>query len=109
VADKPTNPYANAKRASDYDTGIGDPLDKITGQEVALLRYSISERAMRGETKTFVEMFIDVNLDGTEKMYHAWSESLAEKLARIPTDDLPVLITFDRVATSGGFKVWTFE
>lgn len=101
--------YKDAKRASQYDTGIGDPLDKIADQEVALISYSISERAMRGETKTFVEMHIDVQKNGESKMFHAWSDSLAEKLARIPTEDLPVLITFNRVATSGGFKVWTFE
>lgn len=110
MADKATpNPYANAKRGADFDTGIGDSLDKIAGQEVALLSYSISERSMRGEPRTFVEMQLDVNLDGEARTYHAWSDSLAEKLSRIPTTELPVILTFDRVATSGGFRVWTFS
>ena len=103
------NPYANAKHAADYDTGIGDSLEKIADREVALLSYSVGERSMRGETRTFVEMQLDVDLNGESRTYHAWSDSMAEKLSRIPAGDLPVLITFTRVATAGGFRVWTFS
>ena len=96
-------------RATDHVKGIGESLETIQNRDVLLRTFSISERSMRGDKKTFVSMQISEldNLD-VVKDCHAWSESLADKLAEIPDSALPVVINFTRVATSGGFRVWTF-
>ena len=101
-------------KASDYNVGIGDTLDKIADAEVLLINADISERPMRGEKKGFVSLRIvteptvwDGNPSGV-RLFHAWSDSLAEKLSDIPANAYPVLITFTRVQTAAGFRVWTF-
>jgi hypothetical protein len=103
-------------KASDFNVGIGDTLDKIADTEVLLLDCSISQRAMRGEQKGFVSLNIvadvehwDGNRETGSRLFHAWSDSLAEKLKDIPANAYPVLITFTRVQTAAGFRVWTFE
>jgi hypothetical protein len=108
-----TSPY---RRASEFATGIGDTLDKIADKDVLLVGYNVSQRSIRGEPRSFVLLRLWTNdpndYDGNPEsasLYHAWSESLAEKLADIPENALPVLIRFTRVATSGGFRVWSFE
>lgn len=102
-------------KASDYNLGIGDTLDKIADTEVLLVNAEIGERAMRGEKKGFVSLSIVTdpeNWNGDPnavRLFHAWSDSLAEKLRDIPANAYPVLITFTRVQTAAGFRVWTFE
>lgn len=99
------------KRASDIVQGIGDNLEKIADTDVLLCSYAIQERTMRNENRTFVKMSIaiDPSKPDVRKDFHAWSDSLAEKLSEIPNSDLPVLIKFIRVPTTAGFRVWTFE
>ena len=96
-------------RATEYVKGIGESLEKIQNRDVLLKSFQITERPMRGEKKVYVSMQIS-EVDGLDTVteYHAWSESLADKLAEIPDSALPVLVSFQRVATSGGFRVWTF-
>lgn len=102
-------------RASDYNVGIGETLDRIADTEVLLINAEISERAMRGEKKGFVSLNIVPDPDGWNgepegvRLFHAWSDSLAEKLSDIPANAYPVLITFTKVQTAAGFRVWTFE
>jgi O-succinylbenzoate synthase len=98
------------KRAAEFVEGIGDNLDTLQGRDVLLVSFEVGERAMRGEKKPFVAMSI-AELDDAENptLYHAWSESLAIKLHDIPQDELPLLVNFKRVSTTGGFRVWTFE
>jgi hypothetical protein len=102
-------------RASDFNVGIGDTLDKIADTEVLLLSFDVKDRAMRGEDRKFCSLQIVYDPDGWDgdrskaHLHHAWSDSLAEKLADIPVNALPVLITFKRVQTAAGFRVWTFE
>ncbi len=104
-----TTPAAQYQRASTFAKGIGDNLDAIQNRDVVLRDYSVSERPMRGETATFVSLEIS-EVDGDEvKTYHAWSDSLAQKVNEIPKNALPLLIKFQRVNTSAGFRVWTFE
>ncbi len=104
------------RRAGEYDT-FGKSLESLLDRDVILRYYSVSERSLRDrDTKekadrTFVIVRVNEMNDeeGTPVMYHAWSEDLADKLAQIPHDDLPVIIKFLRIATAGGFKVYTFE
>lgn len=117
MADKTT--YA---RASEHVKGIGESLEKIAEKDVLLHSFTVSERSMRGEPRTFVAMQISTIDDpANQQMFHAWSDSLAEKLSDLPgarSDDNgerttiltePLLIAFERVATSGGFRVWSFK
>lgn len=103
-------------RATDYVEGIGAGLESIQNNDVLLAKVRIQERDMRGEKRTFVLMDIATDIEAydpekedTTKLYHAWSDSLAEKLAEIPEDKFPLILKFVRVPTAGGFKVWTFE
>ena len=105
------------KRAQDFDQ-FGAGLDTLIGRDVLLTRYSVSERAITDrETKergdrTFVTIYVqelnDGVGDGKDVVYHAWSEPLANKLAQIPDDELPVLIEFMKVAGAQG-NVWSFR
>lgn len=98
------------ERATAYVEGIGDKLDLLQGRDVIVHRVSIAERSMRGEMKAFVELQIaEVNEPDTISTYHAWSESLAQKFSEIPVDKFPVIAKFGKVATAGGFQVWSFE
>lgn len=98
------------KRAADYVVGIGDNLDRIAGHDVLLVDYQIGDRNMRGETRKFVSLDIATVSDPANvQRFHAWSDSLGEKLVDVPQDALPVLIKFVRVPTAGGYKVWSFE
>jgi hypothetical protein len=117
VADKPTY-----ERASQYVKGIGESLEKIDGRDMLLHSYSVSQRPMRGEAKTFVALNLST-VDDPEniQLFHAWSDSLADKLNDLPSERTdedetrnyalpkPLLVQFKRVSTSGGFRVWTFE
>lgn len=104
------NTKSQYRRATEYVEGIGSNLESIANVDVILRKVSINERDMRGEKRTFVLMQISP-MDNEEEvnLFHAWSDSLAEKLSEIPEDAFPVVVKFTRVATSGGFRVWTFE
>lgn len=117
MADKPS--YG---RASDHVKGIGEGLEKVANTDMLLHSFEISKRSMRGEDKTFVGMQLSTVSDPDNKvLFHAWSDSLADKLRDLPAersdeDEVstfilaePLLIKFGKVATSGGFKVWSFE
>lgn len=117
MADKPTY-----ERASAYVKGIGESLEKIDGTDMLVHSFSISKRSMRGEPKTFVALNLSTVSDPANiQLFHAWSDSLADKLVDLPAtrDDEdnvsvytltnPLVLTFKRVPTAGGFRVWTFE
>ena len=119
------------KRAGQFAPGIGGNLDTIANNDVLLVRYSIDERPLNRrkegdpepeetpnptkgrvtELATIVFMTIALNPDKPDetKLFHAWSDDLAGKLAQIPTEELPLLIKFSKVRTGGGYNVWTFE
>jgi hypothetical protein len=116
ATDKSNAPTAY-KRAQDYDQ-FGASLDSLIGRDVLLVRYSVSERPItdretkeRGD-KTFVTIYVQELKDGipsgTDVVYHAWSAPIADKLAQIPNDELPVLIEFMKVAGANG-NVWSFK
>jgi hypothetical protein len=103
------------RRASDFDT-FGKNLDSLLDRDVILRKYSVSERSItdretkeRGE-RVFVNLWINElnDPDSDPKVYHAWSEPLANKLAQVPDDALPVLIRFLKVPGAQG-NVLTFE
>lgn len=97
------------QRASTFSKGIGASLESIQNRDVLLRGYEISERPMRGESTTFVAIQVSEVGDEEVQDFHAWSDSLAEKLKEVPLDALPLLIKFTRVQTGGGYRVWTFE
>jgi len=98
------------ERAADKIEGIGKTLDSLNGQDVLLHDFSITERSMRGDTKTFVSLTISkINTPDEVETYHAWSESLAEKVAQLDKDELPMIASFVKSTTAGGFRVWTIE
>jgi hypothetical protein len=99
------------RRASDLIEGIGANLDSIQDKDVLLKGFTIQERNMPNETRTLLMLEIapDVTKPDETKWYHAWSDSLANKLAEIPSDALPVIIKFTRMTTKSGFRVWSFE
>jgi hypothetical protein len=101
---------ATYSRAADKIEGIGDKLDLIQGRDMLLHDFAISERSMRGEDKTFVALTLsEVNTPDEVKHYHAWSESLAEKVAQLDKDDLPMVAQFVKITTAGGFQVWSIQ
>ncbi len=98
------------ERVAKYVTGIGESLEKITGTDVLLHSFEVSKRSMRGDAKTFVSMQIST-VDDPDNLiqFHAWSDSLSEKLGDLPDGVLPALVKFVRVATAGGYRVWSIE
>ena len=98
-------------RATEYVKGIGDNLDTFQGRDLLLRRFSISERPMKGKETAFVAMVVsefEAGIPSDElNEVHAWSRSLADKLAEIPESALPVVVSFVKVPTSSGFKVWS--
>ena len=104
------------RRASEFDN-FGKSLEAILDRDVILRRYSVQERNLRDrETgdkaeRTFVVVYVNEtdNAEVTPIVYHAWSDDLANKLAEIPDDALPVLIKFVRITTGGGYKVYSYE
>lgn len=125
-----TETKSQYRRAGEVSPGIGENLDTILNKDVLLIRYSISERMLNrrageqnadeeddsttpsgAQLSTIVMLTIALDIDKPDdtKLFHAWSDSLAEKLAPINDEDLPLLIKFMRAPTSSGFKVLTFE
>ena len=114
ATDKVASPY---RRASDIVQGIGENLKSIAGRDVLLTAYSVDQRAMTDSVtkekadRTIVLLQVAVNIDNPDEIttFHAWSESLAEKLGELTPETLPVIINFDRVQTRAGFDVWSFS
>ncbi len=105
------NPAARAyKRVGDYDRTFGESLDAIEGQEVFIHDFSVGMREMTREGETgdrpFTTVEVSTEPEGPTKVYHTWSESIAEKMGGIPKDDLPVVAVFKRVTTGRGREVW---
>jgi hypothetical protein len=93
------------KRASEFSKGIGGNLDTILGKDVTVVRTSIDQRNFDGELSTIVLIELE---DGS--LYHAWSDSLAQKIAEIPHDAYPLVFKFIRVPTRRpGQTVISFE
>ena len=92
------------KRASSLVPGIGQSLDKILGQDVIVEKVWIGDRSMDGEQRTIVLITL---ADGS--LFHAWSDSLAEKIAEIPSAEFPLTFKFVKATTRRGFSVLTFE
>jgi hypothetical protein len=82
------------KRASTFAPGIGKNLTDILDTDVIVTKVSITERNFEGEPRPCVMITLE---DGT--LYHAWSESLADKIAEIPLEEYPLTFKFVRVAT----------
>lgn len=102
-----TTPF---RRASEYAKGIGEGLESIQNRDVLVREYDVSERPMRGDMATFVSLKIsELDQLDTVTEYHAWSESLANKLNEVPESAFPVVANFKRVSTGAGFRVWTFD
>lgn len=98
------------KRVGDYDRTFGESLDAIEGQEVFIIDFSVGSREMTrdGETgdRPFTTVEVATEPDGPTKVYHSWSESIAEKMGGIPKEDLPVVAIFQKVTTGRGREVW---
>lgn len=99
---------AAPRRIGEFVQGIGERLDAIVDQDVTVTRVAVGERPMRGEIKPFVEIDV-LGDDGETVEYHAWSQSLAEKLGDIPDEAFPLTARFFKTRTSGGFEVWNVE
>jgi hypothetical protein len=108
MATVPSKPTYN--RAADKIEGIGKNLDTIAGRDMLLHDFSITERPMRGDDKAFVALILsEVATPNDKENYHAWSESIAEKIAQLDKADLPMVVNFVRVSTASGFRVWSIE
>lgn len=98
------------RRASDFIKGLGESLDKIAGTDMLLHEYVIEEgRAIGDKENTLVTMVLSTLDDPENKQkFHAWSQSVADRLTELTNSEaeMPVVIQFNRVPTSRGFKVW---
>lgn len=93
------------KRAATYAPGIGKGIKEILGQEVVVVKASISERNYGGEMSPIVIVTLE-----NGNLYHAWSQSLCDKIAEIPDDAWPLAFKFVSVPTSKpGQSTITFE
>lgn len=114
ATDKTATTY---RRAVEFDT-FGKNLDSLLERDVILRRFSISERPITDREskersdKAFVNIWINElnDPDAEPKVYHAWSEPLANKLGQIPDDAMAngLLIKFIKVPGAQG-NVLTFE
>lgn len=105
-----TSPY---RRASDVSQGIGKKLDEIIGQDVLLVNFRADQRPQgidRSEkTILMLTLALDPSKPSETTLFHAWSQSLSDRLVEIPGDELPLLIKFVKVATASGTNAWSFE
>ena len=94
-----------AKRASSFAPGIGKNITDVLDRDVVVTHAWVGERNFDGESRPIVI----VTLENGET-YHAWSASLADKIAEIPTEEFPLTFKFVRVPTrKAGQSVITFE
>lgn len=99
---------AKPDRISRYVKGIGERLDGIANEDVTVLAVRVGTRPMQGSEKSYVELDI-ADANGEAVLYHAWSDSLAEKLADIPAEAFPLTARFFKTRTGGGFEIWNVE
>src|ERR1044071_1739343 len=99
------------RRASEYIKGLGENLDKIAGVDMLLHDFTIEEgRAIGDKENTLVTMELSTVDDPANKQkFHAWSQSVADRLTELTNAEaeLPLVIQFNRVPTTKGFKVWS--
>lgn len=98
----------NYKRATDFVKGIGKSLP--ANVDMLLIRFTVDARTFSGSERAIVYMTL-APVDEPENVdeYHAWSDSLAQKLAEIPDDVLPLVVRFVKTRTRAGFEVWNIE
>ena len=93
-----TTQTTSPKRASAFAPGIGykmdDPEHSIMDRDVVVTKAWIGERNFDGEQRPIVILTME---DGT--LYHAWSQSLCDKIAEIPEDEFPLTFKFVKVPT----------
>jgi hypothetical protein len=111
MAEKSERPAPTFRRATDI-VGKGDSegLDALAGRDV-LLRGARSEpRTYGGKENSFTTLDVS-ELDNLDVItpYHSWSSAIASRLAGIPADDFPVVVSFVKARTARGFSVWTIE
>jgi len=98
------------RRIGDNDKEFVKSLDLIDGKDVWVHSFSTTARPLTtdGERteRPFTVLEISETEDGPVQTFHTWSESVAEKLAAIPKDDLPMPGMFKKIRTGGGFEVW---
>ena len=93
------------KRAATFAPGIGKGIKELLNRDVVVVKASISERNYSGEMSPIVIVTLE---DGS--IYHAWSQSLCDKIAEIPDDAWPLVFKFVSVPTSKpGQATITFE
>lgn len=82
------------KRASTFSPGIGKNLTDILDQDVVVTKVWVGERTFDGEPRPLVLIYLE-----NGEMYHAWSESLADKISEIPHEEYPLVFKFVKVPT----------
>ena len=97
------------KRAASFAPGIGLSLDDknegILGKDVVVTKAWIGERNYDGEMRPIVILTLD-----NGSVYHAWSKSLADKIAEVPEDEFPLTFKFVKLPTRRpGQTVISFE
>ncbi len=82
------------RRAAEFAPGIGKSIQEILDQDVVVTHVWVGERNFGGESRPIVIVTLE---DGS--IYHAWSDSLAAKIAEIPEDMYPLVFKFVKVPT----------
>lgn len=82
------------KRASTFAPGIGKNLTDLLDKDVTVAKAWIGERNFDGDMRPIVIITLE---DGG--LYHAWSDSLAQKIGEIPEDEYPLVFKFIKVPT----------
>ena len=96
---------ATTKRAATFAPGIGLGIATILDKDVVVSKAWIGERNFDGEARPIVIVTLD---DGN--VYHAWSQSLADKIGEIPEDQYPLTFKFVKLPTRRpGQTVLSFE
>lgn len=93
------------KRASTFAPGIGKNITELLDEDVVVVKAWVGERPFDGEPSPIVIVTLE---DGS--IYHAWSESLAEKISQVPEAEFPLMFRFVRIPTRvAGQSVISFE
>ncbi len=82
------------RRASTFAPGIGKNLTDILDTDVIVSKIWIGERNFDGDKRPIVLITL-----ANGELYHAWSESLADKISEIPEDQYPLTFKFVKVPT----------
>ena len=100
---------ATPKRAATFAPGIGlsldDKVNGILGKDVVVQRAWIGERTYDSEMRPIVILTL-----ANGNVYHAWSMSLADKIAEVPEEEFPLTFKFVKLPTRRpGQTVISFE